>query len=110
MQGVLRQAAEHAGLEYRYVSLSDCFPMDLEEMLRSLPDRPGVIVLDDYDKSDKFLVGLVDFMLLYYEFRKMITLKSASAVPVSVKWKFVIITEPRAWIPNCELHKLLYKL
>jgi hypothetical protein len=110
VQGVLRQAAEHAGLEYKYVSLTDCFPMDLEDILRSLPDRPGVIVLDEYDKSDKFLVGLVDFMLLYYEYRKMITLGSAGSIPVSVKWKFVLITEPRAWIPSPELHKLLYKL
>ena len=110
VQRVLRKAAELAGLEYVSIPLSECFPMDLEELLKSLPNRPGVVVLDGYDKTDRYIVDLVNFMMLYYEFRKMVTQGSTGAIPVSVKWKFVIITEPRAWIPNHKLHKLLCKL
>jgi hypothetical protein len=102
-------AAELAGMECKWVSLAQCYPMDLENLLKELPDKPGIIVLDEYDRSDQFLMDLVNFMVLYYEYRKMVTVETGS-VGVPLNWKFVIITEPRAWINSPELHKLLYKL
>jgi hypothetical protein len=110
MQRVLRRAAELAGMEYTSIPLSECFPMDLEELLKSLPNKPGVIVLDGYDKTDKYIVDLVNFMLLYYEFRKMVTGDPEGAVDVPLDWKFIVVTEVGAWIPDAKLHKLLCKI
>jgi hypothetical protein len=109
VQKVLRRACELAGREYRHLVLSSCFPIDLEEFLRKLPDVPGVIVLDEYDQTDDFLVNLVNFMLLYYDYRSMVS-SDKTEVSVPLSWKFVIITKPRAWIPDPQLHRVLCKI
>jgi hypothetical protein len=109
VERLLRRACEIAGMECRWVSLSQCYPMDLEALLQELSDKPGIIVLDEFDRSDQFLVDLATFMMLYYEYRKMLTSKS-TGIGVPVNWKFVIITEPRARIPSHELYKLLERI
>ena len=108
-QTLLRRAIEIAELECRQVNLAQCYPMDLEELFKSLPDKPGVIILDEYDRSDGFLVDLITFTLLYYEYRKMLCIAEGS-VFISPKWKFIITTEPNAWIPSPSLHRRLCKI
>lgn len=108
-QRLLRRALEIAGLEFREIHLDECFPMDLEETFRSLPDKPGAIILHNYDKSDKFLVDLITFTMLYYEYRRMLS-ETKGAVYIPSQWKFVITTEPRAWIPSPTLHRKLCRI
>ena len=108
-QTLLRRAIEISGLEHREVRLDLCYPMDLEGLFSSLPDKPGVIIIDNYDKSDKFLVDLITFTLLYYEYRKMLCIAEGS-VMIFPKWKFIITTEPNAWIPSPSLHRRLCKI
>ena len=108
-QRLLRRAIEIADLEYREVRLDLCYPIDLEELFSKLPDKPGVIIINNYDKSDKFVVDLITFTLLYYEYRKMLCIAEGS-VFISPKWKFIITTEPNAWISSPSLHRRLCKI
>jgi hypothetical protein len=108
-QTLLRRAIEIAGLEYREVHTDLCYPLDLEELFSNLPDKPGVIILDNYDRSSMFVANLITFTMLYYEYRRMITV-SKDSIPISTKWKFIVTTEPNAWIPDPTLHKRLYHI
>ena len=109
-QRVLRRALEMLGMESREIHLDKCYQTDLEETFRNLPDdRPGVVIIHNYDKSDKFLSDVITFTMLYYEYRKMIT-QEAEGTYIPCRWKFVITTESRAWIPYPELHKRLCKI
>jgi hypothetical protein len=108
-QTLLRRAVELSGLEVREVHLDQCYPMDLEELFKSLPNKPGVIVLNNYDRSDRFVVDLITFTLLYYEYRKMLS-NAEDCVLISPQWKFIITTEPGAWIPSPSLHKRLCRI
>jgi hypothetical protein len=109
IQEVLRRAAELNDMEYKCISLPACYPTDLEDMVRSLTNKPGILVLDEYDKADKYIRDLASHMALHYEYRKMRT-SSVGALQIPIEWKFVILTEPRAWIDVPELHKLLRKI
>jgi hypothetical protein len=108
-QALLRRAIEIGGLEVRNVRLDTCYPMDLEELFSSLPSKPGVIVIENYDKSDEFVASLITFTLLYYEYRRMLS-STENCVPIPPQWKFIITTEPNAWIPSPALHKRLCKI
>jgi hypothetical protein len=108
-QALLRRALELAGLEYREIRLNLCYSLDLEEIFQSLPDKPGMIILDDYDRTDKFVVDLITFTMLYYEYRKMIS-DTKDVIYIPSQWKFVIVTQPRAWIPSPPLHKRLCRI
>jgi hypothetical protein len=108
-QALLRRAIEIGGLEVREVRLDDCYPMDLEEIFSSLPNKPGIIVIENYDKSDEFVASLITFTMLYYEYRRMLSLDKDS-VPIPPQWKFIITTEPNAWLPSPTLHKRLCRI
>ena len=96
---VLREAAEFAGLAYKDIDLSLVYPIDVEEIFKSLPDVPGVMVIKGYDSADPYLQDLINFTVLYYEYRVMITAQKGM-IPVSNKWKFVILAKPGYWFRN----------
>lgn len=109
VQGQLREAAGISGIEYKEINLPLVYPMDIEELFRDLPDIPGIIVISGYDKADAYIQDLINFTILYYEYRVMITSKKG-IVPVSSKWKFVLITEPRYWFSNKDVFRKAYHL
>ena len=108
-QALLRRAVEIAQLEVREIQLDLCYPIDLEDVFSKLPDKPGVIILNNYDKSDMFVVSLITFTMLYYEYRRMLSLE-VDSISISPKWKFIITTAPGAWINTPALHQRLCKL
>ena len=108
-QALLRRAIEISGLEHKEINLGQCWPMDLEELFKSLPEKPGVLILHDYDRTERYIVDLITFTLLYYEYRKMLS-STEGCVPIPHQWKFIITTEPNAWIPSPDLHKRLCRI
>ena len=109
-QALLRRAIEISGLEVRKINLAECWGLDLEDIFKALPaDKPGIIILEEYDRADKFLVDIVTFTMLYYEYRRMISLDTETYC-IPAQWKFVITTAPDAWIPSPPLHKKLCRI
>lgn len=92
-QRQLRYAASLANYDYKELDLHQIYPMDLEETFRSLPDKKGIIVLANYEGANVYLENLVNYMILYYEYRAMIS-SNRNKIPVSTKWKFIILNKP----------------
>ena len=82
-----------ANHDYCEIDLGLTYPIDIEEIFKSLPDKDGIIVISNYDKAHEYMVDLINFCLEYYEYRKMIT-STDGVIPVSGKWRFVILHEP----------------
>lgn len=92
-QRQLRYAASLASHEYRELDLDLSYPLDIEDFFKGLPDKVGIIVILNYDKAHWYLVDLINFTLHYYEYRKMISFNKG-IVPVSGKWRFVLLNKP----------------
>ena len=106
---LIKEAVKFIGFEYKELNLTTCYPMDIEEFLRSLPDRPGVLVFSEYDQADAYIQDLINFTVLYYEYRIMIT-SDSDVVPVSNKWKFVLLAKPDYWFNNSTVYQRSYHL
>jgi len=104
-QRLLRRAIEVAALESREIHLNQCYPLDLEDIFSSLPDKPGIIIVHSYDRAHKFMVDLISMVILSHTYQSMM-----GSIYITERWKFIITTEPRAWIPNPNLHRLLCKI
>jgi hypothetical protein len=105
---LIKEAVEFVGSEYRELNLTTCYPMDIEDFFRALPDRPGVIVFSEYDRADTYIQNLINFTVLYYEYRKMITY--GDSVPVSNRWKFILIAKPDYWFDDSTVYKRSYHI
>lgn len=92
-QRQLRYAAALSEHEYCEIDLDLTYPIDIEEIFKNLPDRNGIIVIANYDKAHEYMVDLINFCLEYYEYRKMIS-SNEGIIPVSGKWKFVLLNRP----------------
>lgn len=95
----LREAAEISGIDYKEIDLTEIYPIEVEEIFKNLPDKPGVIVFLKYDQADPYLQEIINFTVLYYEYRIMIT-SNKGIVPVSNKWKFALLANPGYWFSN----------
>lgn len=95
----LREAAEISGIDYKEIDLTKIYPIEVEEIFKNLPDKPGVIAFLNYDQADPYLQEIINFTVLYYEYRIMIT-SNKGIVPVSNKWKFALLANPGYWFSN----------
>jgi hypothetical protein len=97
---LLREAVEFIGFDYKELNLTLCYPTDLEGFFESLPDKPGVIVLSEYDCANSYIQSLLNYTALYHEYRIMLTSNTCKTVPVSDKWKFVLMARPGYWFDS----------
>lgn len=106
-QEQLREAAEISGLEVKEINLMEIYPIDIEVIFKGLPDKPGIIIFSGYDQADPYLQEIINFTVLYYEYRIMIT-SNKGIVPVSNKWKFALLARPNYWFSNPTVYHRSY--
>jgi hypothetical protein len=103
----LRETAGISDIEYKEIDLTSIYPIEVEEIFKNLPDKPGIIAFLNYDQADPYLQEIINFTVLYYEYRIMIT-SNKGIVPVSSKWKFAILARPNYWFPNATVYHRSY--
>ena len=105
---LIKEAVEFIDFEYKELNLTLCYPTDIEGFFESLPDKPGVIVLSEYDCADSYIQNLLNYTALYHEYRIMFTSNTCKTVSVSDKWKFVIMARPGYWFDSVIYHKAFH--
>lgn len=104
---LVKEACLKCNYNHIELRLDMVYPIDLEETFSKLPNKPGIICIQEIQKSHEYIGSLIYPTLLYYQFRRS---SFSNAVKIPDSWKFLMITDFNFVLPDRTLYRRFLKL